>query len=167
MRNSTNKVLVIYPTKALANDQSHRLYKILNCLGYDVHAKEDKGIYYGDLVRYDGDTSSYDEVKRSLPRSKIITTNPDMLILHLDYLTTLQPKLIVVDELDFYDIAKANALIEILLNSFPHSQFVIISGTLSNPDDLAKRLNNAEIVKGEAFKPEHRYFIIVGKKDEV
>ncbi|BFH74755.1 DEAD/DEAH box helicase [Sulfurisphaera javensis] len=161
------RVLAIYPTKALANDQTFRLYKNLSCLGYNVYAKEEKGIYYGDLVRYDGDTSDKSEVIRSLPRSKIITTNPDMLILHLEYLTTLQPNLIVVDELDFYDMAKANALIEILLNSFSHSQFVIISGTLSNPDDLAKRLNNAEVIKGDAFKPEHRYFVVIGKRKEL
>jgi len=162
-QNSNFRVLVIYPTKALANDQTYRIARYLSCLGFNIDVKGND-IFYGDLVRYDGDTSRVTEVKNSLQNAKIITTNPDMFIRNFKVFGV--PNLVVIDELDFYDSGKATTLIEILRNLYPSSQFVIISGTLSNPNDLANSLN-AKIITGSSPKPDNYYYIVIGKEADV
>ena len=156
------KTLAIYPTKALSHDQALRIYDYLDCLGFSVGKKGSD--IYGDLVRYDGDTNRNKAVKSSLPSAKIIITNPEMLVrnFHIVY-----PNLVVVDELDFYDSHKATLLIKLLKDHYPRAQMVIMSGTLSNPTDLANYIGNAEVISGKGFKPETRYYVIIGKEDKV
>ncbi|NON61275.1 DEAD/DEAH box helicase [Acidianus sp. RZ1] len=160
------RALAIYPTKALANDQAHRIAKYLKCLGYDVN--EEGEIVYGDVVRYDGDTNSNKNVLGSLDRAKVILTNPEMLLTEIKKgKRFLGVSLIVLDEVDFYESHSITLLISTLKLLFPKVQFVIISGTLSNPEDLKEFLQNAEIVGGAGFKPETRIYIVIGKEDKL
>ncbi|QGA68939.1 DEAD/DEAH box helicase [Sulfolobus sp. E11-6] len=158
--NSNYRALVLYPTKALTNNQADRLYRYMNCLGLEVNRVGQ--IYSGKLVRYDGDTSRKKAVSSSLHKANIILTNPQMLFFNIR--TIPKPNLIVIDELDFYDSGSATALVELLRERYPNSQFAIIGGTLSNPQDFPK---DFEFITGDSNRPEHRYYIVIGKENEV
>lgn len=162
------KALAIYPTKALTNDQAHRIAGYAMCMGFSVYRSN--GVIYGDVVRYDGDTSKNRDVKNSLSNAKIILTNPEMIVTLLKKnLSRLpfRPNLIVLDEIDFYESHNATLLIVLLKKLYPETQFVIMSGTLSNPDDLRAYLGNAKIVSGKGFKLENRTYIVLGYEKDL
>jgi len=165
-KRSDFKVLAIYPTKALSNDQLYRIIKYLKCLGFNISKRNE--IFIGDVIRYDGDTSK-NISEKDFFNAKIIITNPDMLLLNINKFIRFRPNLIVIDELDFYESSKATALVEIVKEFFQNSQLVIISGTISNPEDFKRNIKNKnlEIIKGEFPKPSRYYYIILGKKEKI
>ncbi|EWG07692.1 MAG: hypothetical protein ASUL_04269 [Candidatus Aramenus sulfurataquae] len=160
------RVLALYPTKALANDQSHRIAKYYKCYNFDVHEKGEA--VYGAVVRYDGDTSKSKEVKGSLNTALVTITNPEMLLSLLKARRSL-PRfdLVVLDEVDFYESHSFSLLVSLLKALFPSAQLVVISGTLSNPQDLANYLGNAVVISGKGFSVERRTYIVVGKEERL
>ncbi|WP_338602847.1 DEAD/DEAH box helicase [Sulfolobus tengchongensis] len=169
--------LVIYPTKALTNDQLQRIYRYYIQANYNVGINTHKnGLYvvYGDVVRYDGDTSK--EVKSSVKTARVVLTNPDMVLNGLkgkNALSSFFPmtELIVIDELDFYGSYKATILLylikEVLKRSNRNVRIIIMSATLSNVKNIIDFFpdRNFEIIEGKAYKPKNKYYIILGKKE--
>ncbi|MCI2414083.1 MAG: DEAD/DEAH box helicase [Candidatus Aramenus sp.] len=160
------RVLALYPTKALANDQSHRIAKYYKCYNFDVHERGEA--VYGDVVRYDGDTSASKGVKDSLDRALVTITNPEMLFSLLKARESLpRYDVVVLDEVDFYESHSFSLLVSLVKTLFPFAQLVVISGTLSNPQDLANFLGNAVVVSGKGFSVERRTYIVVGKEEKL
>jgi len=133
------KALMLYPTKALSQDQFGSLARLLDAAGLSDRMA---GVF-------DGDTSS--ALRRKLrDHGSVILSNPDMLHASLmpqharwaDYLANL--KLIVLDELHVYNgIFGANValLMRRLLRLCKHygacPQLIASSATIANPEELA------------------------------
>src|SRR5438046_9087747 len=135
-----SRVLYLFPTKALAQDQLAELTELAKSL-------PDMRMY-----TYDGDTPQ--DARRSVrARANLVLTNPDMLhsgILphHTKWATLFQNlRYVVIDELHAYRGVFGSHLANVLrrlrricrhYGSAP--QFIMASATIANPAELARRL---------------------------
>ena len=132
--------LYLFPTKALAQDQSKTLTRLV---------PEGSRVRHGI---YDGDTPSQDrsEVRRS---SRIIVTNPDMLHLgilpnHRSWYRLIRGlRYVVIDEAHVYrgvfgsHVANVIRRLRRLCRRFGSDpQFILCSATIANPGEHAERL---------------------------
>ncbi len=171
------RVLVVYPTIALANDQIRRIQRYCSLLGV-VNTQLDKPSRE-KLVSAKG----WHGLKRLVAESRIIATNPAYL-LHEVKKTAVKPgrsllytylqklDLLVIDELDFYDprsIALLLGLVEMIsLMTDKELQVAVLTATLENPDDLGGYLRevtgrNYEVIYGKPFSISNRTVIVLGK----
>src|SRR5262245_27510165 len=139
------RVLYLYPTKALAQDQLAELTELAKTL-------PDMRMY-----TYDGDTPQ--DARRSVrARANLVLTNPDMLhsgILphHTKWVNLFQNlRYIVIDELHAYRGVFGSHLANVLrrlrricrhYGSAP--QFIMASATIANPRELAERLTGEAV----------------------
>ncbi len=141
------RVLYLFPTKALAQDQLAELTELAKSLP--------------DMRRftYDGDTPQ--DARRSVrARANLVLTNPDMLhsgILphHTKWVNLFQNlKYVVIDELHAYRGVFGSHLANVLrrlkricrhYGATP--QFIMASATIANPGDLAQRLTGETVVE--------------------
>src|SRR5215468_9426414 len=135
-----SRVLYLFPTKALAQDQLAELTELAKSL-------PDMRMY-----TYDGDTPQ--DARRSVrARANLVLTNPDMLhsgILphHTKWVNLFQSlRYVVIDELHAYRGVFGSHLANVLrrlsrvcrhYGSAP--QFIMASATIANPRELAERL---------------------------
>src|SRR6266508_2326099 len=140
-----SRVLYLFPTKALAQDQLAELMELAKTL-------PDMRMY-----TYDGDTPQ--DARRSVrARANLVLTNPDMLhsgILphHTKWVNLFQNlRYIVIDELHAYRGVFGSHLANVLrrlkricrhYGSAP--QFIMASATIANPKELAERLTGEPV----------------------
>src|SRR5262250_2260194 len=140
-----SRVLYLFPTKALAQDQLAELTELAKSLP-DMR-----------MHTYDGDTPQ--DARRSVrARANLVLTNPDMLhsgILphHTKWVNLFQNlKYVVIDELHAYRGVFGSHLANVLrrlkricrhYGSSP--QFIMASATIANPRDLAERLTGEPV----------------------
>ena len=141
------RVLYLFPTKALAQDQLAELMELSKSLP-DMR-----------MFTYDGDTPQ--DARRSVrARANLVLTNPDMLhsgILphHTKWVNLFQNlKYEVIDELHAYRGVFGSHLANVLrrlkricrhYGATP--QFIMASATIANPGDLAQRLTGETVVE--------------------
>src|SRR5215831_14889223 len=139
------RVLYLYPTKALAQDQLAELTELAKSLP-DLR-----------MFTYDGDTPQ--DARRAVrARANLVLTNPDMLhsgILphHTKWAVLFQNlKYVVIDELHAYRGVFGSHLSNVLrrlhricahYGSAP--QFIMASATIANPGELAARLTGHDV----------------------
>src|SRR3989449_718096 len=142
-----SRVLYLFPTKALAQDQLAELTELAKSLP-DMR-----------MFTYDGDTPQ--DARRSVrTRANLVLTNPDMLhsgILphHTKWVNLFQNlKYVVIDELHAYRGVFGSHLANVLrrlkricrhYGATP--QFIMASATIANPGDLAQRLTGERVVE--------------------
>src|SRR5438445_6260424 len=148
------RVLYLFPTKALAQDQLAELTELAKSL-------PDMRMY-----TYDGDTPQ--DARRSVrARANLVLTNPDMLhsgILphHTKWVNLFQNlRYVVIDELHAYRGVFGSHLANVLrrltricrhYGSAP--QFIMASATIANPRELAERLTGEHVSEvGESGAP--------------
>src|SRR5438128_2430747 len=149
-----SRVLYLFPTKALAQDQLAELTELAKSL-------PDMRMY-----TYDGDTPQ--DARRSVrARANLVLTNPDMLhsgILphHTKWVNLFQNlRYVVIDELHAYRGVFGSHLANVLrrltricrhYGSAP--QFIMASATIANPRELAERLTGEPVSEvGESGAP--------------
>src|SRR6266849_808087 len=149
-----SRVLYLFPTKALAQDQLAELTELAKSL-------PDMRMY-----TYDGDTPQ--DARRSVrARANLVLTNPDMLhsgILphHTKWVNLFQNlRYVVIDELHAYRGVFGSHLANVLrrlkricrhYGSSP--QFIMASATIANPRELAERLTGEPVREvGESGAP--------------
>jgi DEAD/DEAH box helicase domain-containing protein len=141
------RVLYLFPTKALAQDQLAELMELSKSLP-DMR-----------MFTYDGDTPQ--DARRSVrARANLVLTNPDKLhsgILphHTKWVNLFQNlKYVVIDELHAYRGVFGSHLANVLrrlkricrhYGATP--QFIMASATIANPGDLAQRLTGETVVE--------------------
>jgi DEAD/DEAH box helicase domain-containing protein len=141
------RVLYLFPTKALAQDQLAELMELSKSLP-DMR-----------MFTYDGDTPQ--DARRSVrARANLVLTNPDMLhsgILphHTKWVNLFQNlKYVVIDELHAYRGVFGSHLANVLrrlkricrhYGATP--QFIMASATIANPGELAQRLTGEPVVE--------------------
>src|SRR3989304_1832683 len=139
------RVLYLFPTKALAQDQLAELVEVAKTLP-DMR-----------MFTYDGDTPQ--DARRSVrARANLVLTNPDMLhsgILphHTKWVNLFQNlRYVVIDELHAYRGVFGSHLANVLrrlkricrhYGSSP--QFIMASATIANPRELAERLTGGAV----------------------
>ncbi|HEV8437394.1 MAG TPA: DEAD/DEAH box helicase [Methylomirabilota bacterium] len=142
-----SRVLYLFPTKALAQDQLAELTGLAKTLP-DMR-----------MFTYDGDTPQ--DARRSVrARANLVLTNPDMLhsgILphHTKWLNLFQNlRYVVIDELHAYRGVFGSHLANVLrrlkricrhYGSTP--QFIMASATIANPRELAERLSGEAVAE--------------------
>ncbi len=148
MQQPDARVLYLFPTKALAQDQLAELNELAKTLP-DMR-----------MFTYDGDTPQ--DARRSVrARANLVLTNPDMLhsgILphHTKWVNLFQNlRYVVIDELHAYRGVFGSHLANVLrrlkricrhYGSTP--QFIMASATIANPRELAERLTGEARVGG-------------------
>jgi DEAD/DEAH box helicase domain-containing protein len=149
-----SRVLYLFPTKALAQDQLAELGELAKTLP-DMR-----------MFTYDGDTPQ--DARRSVrARANLVLTNPDMLhsgILphHTKWVNLFQNlRYVVIDELHAYRGVFGSHLANVLrrlkricrhYGSTP--QFIMASATIANPKELAERLTGEAVSEiGESGAP--------------
>ncbi|MCB5251501.1 MAG: DEAD/DEAH box helicase, partial [Candidatus Cloacimonetes bacterium] len=146
-----SRALMLYPTKALAQDQSQKMIQLCSALS----AKTGKKIY---SAIYDGDTPTQDR-SRIRRQANIIFSNPDMLHLGIlpnhtlwsSYFAHLQ--YIVIDEVHYYRgvfgshfanvIRRLKRICRIYMQ---RPVFICTSATLANARELASELIGEELI---------------------
>ena len=142
-----SRVLYLFPTKALAQDQLAELTELAKTLP-DMR-----------MFTYDGDTPQ--DARRSVrARANLVLTNPDMLhsgILphHTKWVNLFQNlRYVVIDELHAYRGVFGSHLANVLrrlkricrhYGSAP--QFIMASATIANPKELAERLSGEAVTE--------------------
>src|SRR4030095_10609726 len=140
-----SRVLYLFPTKALAQDQLAALIEL------------SKSLPHMRMYTYDGDTPQ--DARRSVrARANLVLTNPDMLhsgILphHTKWVNLFQNlRYVVIDELHAYRGVFGSHLANVLrrlkricrhYGSSP--QFIMASATIANPRELAERLTREAV----------------------
>ncbi len=169
------KAMAIYPTLALANDQIRRLEEYSKAL--DLKSQVIDARRRTQLIKEMGRTG----LRSKLSQLDLLVTNPAFLMTDLkriatkgsylaDFLADLD--LLVVDELDFYGprelalILSMMRIISLLVEEPP--QFVILTATLGNPEELAQSLTSINgretvIIKGKPFRVRNDVYLILGK----
>jgi len=172
------KVLAIYPTLALANDQVSRLRNFGENLGFKVFL-----IDSGERMRLSKEGYSLANIRKEMRDSAIVVTNPAFLLMDIKRIAS-QPSrslflefirsidLVVIDELDFYgprELSLLFAMMKILsMLSENKVQVAVLTATIANPTELCDILRDVtgrecSIIDGNPFKRENRVIIVLGK----
>ncbi len=163
----TRRALLMYPTKALAQDQLRKLADF--GAGSAFHA-----------ATYDGDTPRKDR-RRIKREAQVILTNPDMLHIGIlpyhhtwsDFFRNLE--YVVLDEVHSYrgvfGSHTANVirrLRRICANYGSDPQFIACSATIGNPGELFEELTGLEAtVVDEDTAPRGRRFLVLWQPPEI
>lgn len=146
-----SRALLIYPTKALAQDQAHKMGELAGILCKQQQLKILSGIY-------DGDTPTQDR-SRIRAKAQIVFTNPDML--HLGILPNhsmwtaflSQLKYVVIDEVHYYrgvfgsHFANVIRRLKRICKVYNiHPVFICTSATLANARELASELLGQDVL---------------------
>jgi len=170
------KVLAIYPTLALANDQVTRLEDYCRALGLKALAID--AMKKSELIKRSGTRG----VRMEIESSDLIITNPALLLNEVKRIGLGQSSLlksfimraglIVVDEFDFYgprSIALLLSMLKLITKLVnPRLQLTIMTAALQNPEEVAKiltRINSlpTSIVDGKPFHPPNYTYVVLGK----
>lgn len=140
------RALYLFPTKALAQDQSHELHTLVTALGADIKT-----------YTYDGDTPQ-DARKAIRTAGHIVITNPDMLhtgILphHTRWYRLFENlRYVVIDEMHVYrgvfgsHVANVIRRLKRIARYYGSDPlFICCSATIANPAELATRLIDADV----------------------
>ena len=167
LENSQARALLLYPTKALAQDQLSGLKTWLA----DLQQGNEKSI---QPAIYDGDTPAS---QRATVRqqAQIVLTNPDMLHMGIlphhtnweDFLRNL--RFIVLDEMHIYrgvfgsHVANTLRRLKRIAHFYgSHPQFILTSATIGNPAGLAESLVESQVslIDEDGSSRGERHFMI-------
>ena len=158
------RALYLFPTKALAADQAHELYELIEGMGADIKT-----------YTYDGDTPV--AARRAIRQAgHIVVTNPDMLhsgILphHTKWVKLFENlQYIVIDEIHAYRGVFGSNLANVLrrlirLCAFYRSKprFILCSATIANPGELASLLTGrpVTVIDKNGAPSGERHFVFI------
>ena len=163
LKTNLTKALLLFPTKALANDQANSFHQFKETISRSVDLKMNPIV----TAVYDGDTPTS---SRSVIRDQanILLTNPDMLHVgilphHTIWAKFLENlKFVVIDEVHIYRGVFGSHLANIIrrLNRIldfygAHPQYIMTSATIANPQEHAQRLTGLDVDLIEADGSPH------------
>ena len=174
------KVLAVYPTLALSQDQIDRLKSYYSAAGVaDSVIEVDRPF----IDKIGGPKKAINKISNAL----LVITNPAFLMADLKRIASgshgtsrsillgflKDVDLIIIDELDYYGSKGATLLLALveLLEKYTcdtKPQIVILTATLGNPEELKEyltRINDrdTEIIRGKAFRIKNFTYLVLGK----
>lgn len=170
MKSANSTSLLIYPTKALAEDQFCKFQILM-----DRVIQLDPRLTTMKAFVYDGDTPA-GRRKQIRSKTNLLLTNPDMLHVGIlphhtmwaHFLKNLQ--FIVIDEVHVYRGVLGSHFGNILrrlkriLNFYgSHPQFILTSATIANPNEFCEKLIGEEVmvIDEDASSQEARHYFFV------
>ena len=167
------RALYLFPIKALTRDQLDSLQQFFGALGGD----ESGGPFTSCI--YDGDTTPYQRAKIRQNHPEVLLTNPDMLHYALlafhhkweQFWKRLQ--YVIIDEMHTYrgifgsHVAQVFRRLRRICSHYgSNPQFILLSATIGNPDELAARLTGVnpdqiEVVSGSGAPQAKRHFVFL------
>ena len=171
------RVVAVYPTLALANDQIARLSAYSSSIGAKILPLD--ALSRDDMVKKVG----FQGLRKAVAEANIVATNPAFLFheakkfLLKPQSTALYPifrklDMLVFDELDFYtprEVALILAIVDVLSEvSEKKPQLAMLTATLANPEEICSYLKSktgreCSVVEGKPFRVENRVYIVLGK----
>ncbi len=171
------RILALYPTLALANDQIRRINKYFSLIG--VEPLQIDSVKRSEYVQRIGRR----KLRELIGSSNIVISNPAFILHDIKRMMLQQTRallysvyrgldLLIIDEIDFYgprSLALLLAIIKLLSEISEHQiQVVVLTATLSNPDDLGKYLEEVTgrkyiVVEGKPFSIPNHMYIVLGK----
>lgn len=170
------RVLAVYPTLALSNDQVNRLRTYCEALGLKasiIDAPTRTRLASSVGVR---------GLRKELASSTLVVTNPAFLLSEIKKLGSDRPPLLreflanldilVLDDIDFYSprsLAILLAMCRILRERVaPRLRFSVLTAMLENPEELARYLQEingceAAIIDGRPFHPRNTSYVVLGR----
>jgi DEAD/DEAH box helicase domain-containing protein len=148
LRDESTRVLYLYPTKALAQDQLKKIFRY----------KEINPMFTFETGTYDGDTPTSTR-KKLRDSGNLILSNPDMLHSGIlpnhtkwsDFFANL--KFVVIDEIHAYrgifgsNVANVMKRLNRICAHYGSSpQFICCSATIGNPKELAEKISGHEMM---------------------
>lgn len=148
-RNSRASALLLFPLKALEQDQAAKLREWQRILGCELQFT---------MAVYDGDTPASERQKIKKKPPNVLISNPDML--HQGMLAFHQSwekffrqlKFIVIDELHAYRGVFGSHILQVfrrlrrLLHYYgANPQFICLSATIANPSEFATELTGTDV----------------------
>ena len=180
LREPASTALYLFPTKALAQDQSTGLHELVEAISHP--SPHENGILPSQiepaskipLAIYDGDTPSQ---QRQAIRSqaRLLLTNPDMLHIgilphHTRWMSFFQSlRYVVIDEIHTYrgvfgsHVANVIRRLKRIARYYgAQPQFILTSATIANPGEFAHRLVEAPIsvLDEDGSKRGSKHFLI-------
>ena len=152
LHDKDSRVLYIFPTKALTQDQLRSVRQIASLLSLQTPLSRGEAISPETIAAFDGDTPQNDRANIR-KQARIVLTNPDML--HLGILPNHQSwsrlfrnlKYVVIDEAHIYrgvfgsHVANVLQRLRRLCAAYGSSpQFICCSATIANPQEHAQNL---------------------------
>ena len=147
LKNPGSRALYLFPTKALSQDQVAELHELITLLGQDIKT-----------YTFDGDTPQSAR-KAIRAAGDVVVTNPDMLhqgILphHTKWIKLFENlKYVVIDEIHNYrgvfgsHLGNVIRRLKRICKFYGTSpQFICCSATIANPEELAKKLLEEDVV---------------------
>ncbi len=174
------RVLAIYPTLALANDQIRRIREYARLV--EAETLQLDSVRRSELVASIGRRG----LREKITSANVVISNPAF-IMHDVKKLLLMPtssllynfykklNLIVIDEIDFYSPRSLSLLLGLLKILSEYSdvkpQVAVLTATLSNPDDLGiylKEITGRDyaVIHGKPFNVENHQYIVLGKNIE-
>lgn len=151
--NKNSNSLYLFPLKALAQDQNNNLIELFNALPQKIK----KEIPFLSAL-YDGDTNNYQRRKIRENPPSVLMTNPEMLHLsllpyHRSWINFLcELKYVIIDEVHSYrgvlgsHMAWVLRRLQRIASYYGASlQFIMLSATIGNPEDLGSLLLDRKI----------------------
>ncbi|RLF18034.1 MAG: hypothetical protein DRN06_02540 [Thermoprotei archaeon] len=170
------RVLALYPTLALSNDQVQRLARYCRLLGTELAQVDSPTLQAHSRAK------RRRELRMRVRRSLVTVSNPAFLLQDLKRHASSPSKsfivrelhsfdLLVLDELDFYsprELALIFGMLRIFAEMGWKPQVAVLTATLSNPEELAQMLKevngrDSAIVTGRPFKVSNRVYVVLGK----
>jgi DEAD/DEAH box helicase domain-containing protein len=172
------RALYLFPIKALTRDQLEALTNFFESIPCGT---QEQGTFSACI--YDGDTTSYQRAKIRQNHPHVLLTNPDML--HYALLAYhskweefwKQLRFVIIDEMHSYRgiFGSHVALVlrrlhRICRHYGSEPQFILLSATIGNPDELASKLTGVPedritVVSGNGAPQAKRHFVFLRPKD--
>jgi DEAD/DEAH box helicase domain-containing protein len=156
IKDPSARSLYLFPTKALAQDQAQKIRSLVEAISRQQKSNNitSNPILYSN---YDGDTPAPTALQCG--RMSLVLSNPDMLhtgILphHTAWVKFFENlRFVVLDEMHIYRGVFGSHVANVIrrlkrVASFygSHPQFILTSATIANPDELAQKLIEEEVV---------------------
>ncbi len=177
IKNPAQHALYLFPIKALSRDQLDTLSSFL----HSIHSLDPGQLFRAEI--YDGDTSSYQRSKIRQSPPHILLSNPDMLhYAFLPFHTKWEGfwrhlRYVVIDEMHTYRGVFGSHVAQILrrlqricAHHGSRPQFVFLSATIANPQQLAGLLLGVEsstipLVDNQGAPQAKRHFIFMDTEE--
>ncbi len=173
IKDHEQRALYLFPIKALSRDQ----LEALNTFFEALRAEQDRVLFRAAV--YDGDTTPYQRTKIRNNHPHILLTNPDMLhYALLPYhakweLFWKKLRFVIIDEMHTYRGIFGSHVAQVLrrldricrfYGSTP--QFILLSATIANPQELAQQLigkqsNGIEVIPENGAPQAKRHFVFM------